>query len=127
MRKLTAAAIALILIGATTGKALAMDQARSGNPRAGRDFAGHNCDACHMIARDQDIQPLITDYAPSFAEIANRPGTTPEALRAFLRRQHAYSNMPYPDLTPTDLADVVAYMMSLRHRHEDPEPHWLDH
>ena len=67
---------------------------------------------------DQDLRPLISGYAPGFAEIANRPASTPNALHAFLSRSHGYSNMPYPDLGPTDLADVVAYIMSLRHRHE---------
>lgn len=117
MRKRNAAALAFLLIGATASAALAEDRARHGSARVGREFAGYNCDACHMVAADQDIRPLITGYAPSFSEVANRPATTPEALRDFLSRQHGYSNMPYPDLAPADLANVVAYIMSLRHRH----------
>jgi hypothetical protein len=50
------------------------------------------------------------------SEIADRPDTTPEALRAFLSWQHGYSTMPYPDLAPRDLANMGAYIMSLRHR-----------
>ena len=115
MRKLYAAVMALILIGATACAALAEDQARPGSARAGREFVGYNCDACHVVAANQDFRPLIGGYAPSFSEIANRPDTTPEALRAFLGRSHAYSNMPYPDLAQADLANVVAYIMSLRH------------
>ena len=121
MRKLRLATSALLLIGVTASPALAQYQARGGSAHAGRAFVGYNCDACHVIAADQDIRPLISGYAPSFTEIANRPDTTLTALRDFLSRQHGYSNMPYPDLAPKDLADVVAYIMSLRHRHEGPE------
>ncbi|HWB49502.1 MAG TPA: cytochrome c [Stellaceae bacterium] len=117
MGKLCAIAVTLILIGAAAGDALAGEPAHSGSARAGREFVGYNCDACHMVAANQDIRPLISGYAPSFSDIANRPGTTPEALRVFLSRQHAYSNMPYPDLAPADLANVVAYIMSLRRSH----------
>ena len=120
MRKLCLAASAFLLIGITVIPALAQDQARSGSARAGREFVGYNCDACHVVAADQDIRPLISGYAPSFTEVANRPDTTPAALRDFLSRQHGYSNMPYPDLASADLANVVAYIMSLRHRHEGP-------
>ena len=123
MRKLNAIAVALILTGAATGNALAGDQARPGSARAGREFVGYNCGACHVVAADQDIRPLVGGYAPSFSEIANRPDTTPEALRTFLSGNHAYSNMPYPDLVPADLVNVIAYIMSLRHRHEDRQTH----
>lgn len=116
MRKPHSAALALVMIAVTACAALANEQARPGNARAGREFVGYNCDACHVVAANQDIRPLINGYAPSFSEIANRPGTTREALRDFLRRQHAYSNMPYPDLAPGDLTNVVAYIMSLRRR-----------
>lgn len=123
MRTLYATALTLILAGAAAGAALAEDPVRLGSAHAGRVFAGYNCDACHVIAANQDIRPLVTGYAPSFAEIANRPDTTPAALRAFLSRPHGYSNMPYPDLRSTDVADLVAYIMSLRHRHDGREEH----
>jgi mono/diheme cytochrome c family protein len=121
MGKFRTATLALILIGAVMGDTLAGEQLHSGSPRAGRQFAEYNCDACHMVAADQGLRPLITGYAPSFSDIAGRPDTTPEALRAFLSQQHGYSNMPYPDLAPADLANVVAYIMSLHRRH--PETH----
>ncbi|HTW51242.1 MAG TPA: c-type cytochrome [Stellaceae bacterium] len=121
MRKLCLATSALFLIGFTVISALAQDQARPGSARAGREFVGYNCDACHVVAADQPLRPLVSGYAPSFTEVANRPDMTPTALRDFLSRQHGYSNMPYPDLAPADLANVVAYVMSLRHRHEGHE------
>lgn len=116
MRKLHGAVLALILIAGTACTASAEDHVRLGSARAGREFVGYNCDACHVVAAHQDIRPLVSGYAPSFSEVANRPDTTPDTLRAFLSRPHAYANMPYPDLGPADLANVVAYIMSLRHR-----------
>lgn len=117
MRKLLFAALAGAVLSGAVSAAWAEDQARPGSARAGREFVGYNCDACHVVAANQDIRPLVTGYAPSFSEIANRPDTTPEALRAFLSHEHAYSNMPYPDLRQADLPNVVAYIMSLRNRH----------
>lgn len=96
---------ALVSIGTVAPAALAQDQARAEHVRAGRAFVGYNCDACQVVATDQDIRPLISGYAPRFFEVVNRPGTTPAALRDFLGRQHGYSNMPYPDLAPADLAN----------------------
>jgi mono/diheme cytochrome c family protein len=117
MRMLNATGVALILIGAAVGNALAEDQALPGSARDGREFVGYNCDACHVIAANQYIRRLVVGYAPSFSEIADRPDTTPEALRTSLSHEHGYSNMPYPDLGQVDLTNVVAYIMSLRNRH----------
>ena len=117
MRRLHRGALALTLISATACAALAKDLTPVGSARAGREFVGYNCDACHFVAADQPLRPLVSGYAPSFSEIANRPDVTPEALRDFLSHQHGYSKMPYQDLAPADLANVVAYIESLRHGH----------
>ena len=102
-----------ILICAVTGNVLAESAARAGSARAGCEFVGYNCDACHVVVTDQGNLPLITGYAPSFSEIANRRDTTPKALGGFLGHQPGYSKMRYPNLGPTDLANVVAYITSL--------------
>ena len=107
---------AVLLLALAHGAARAEMKPRPGDARAGREFAAHNCDSCHIIAPDQDLRPLIGGYAPGFADIANRPNTSADALRAFLSHPHGYSNMPYPDLAPADLSNVVAYIMSLRGR-----------
>lgn len=117
MRKAHSPLLALILISAIVCAASAEDPAHPGNARAGRAFVGYNCEACHVVATDENLRPLIAGYAPNFSEIANRPDGRPAALRDFLSRQHGYSNMPFPNLAPADLANVVAYIMSLRHRH----------
>ena len=111
MRASQTAVFAAAAMLASTGMAAARDK---GNARAGRIFADYNCESCHIISADQELRPLLGGVAPGFAVIANRSDTTPETLRAFLSRSHAYSNMPYPDLTAPDLANVVAYILSLR-------------
>ena len=88
--------------------------AQTGSASAGRDFVLHNCGACHIVAVNQDLRPLVANFGPSFFDVANRPDTTAASLQAFLSRPHGYSNMPYPDLSAKSLADVVAYIVSLR-------------
>jgi mono/diheme cytochrome c family protein len=107
----------LLLFGAFACGASAQESAYSGSAGAGRELALHNCDACHIVAPNQDLRPLVSGYAPSFIDIANRPTTSEESLRVFLSHPHAYANMPYPDLAARDLTNVVAYILSLRGRH----------
>jgi mono/diheme cytochrome c family protein len=108
---------AVVLVAAAHATVQAQERQHRADVRAGREFALHNCDACHVIGPNQDLRPLVSSYAPSFSDIANKPGTTANSLRAFLSHQHGYSNMPYPDLTATDRENVIAYILSLRGRH----------
>jgi len=113
MRKLPSLAAALILVGTLVPAAHGQNAAPHGNVAAGRAFALNNCDACHLVASQQQLPP-VANYGPSFFNIANKPTTTAESLVAFLGHPHGYTNMPYPDLAPQDLANVVAYILSLR-------------
>jgi len=90
---------------------------RAANVQAGGDLARYECDGCHVVAANQEIPPLVKNTAPSFFAIANRPDTSAQSLEAFLSRPHPYSNMPFPDLRPADVANVAAFLMSLRGRH----------
>ena len=51
---------------------------------------------------------------PAFRDIANTRGMTATALRVFLTTSHP--KMPNLILTPTETADVIAYILSLRNR-----------
>ena len=117
MRRGCVTAVALLLLGAAASVASAQQAGYRGSAAAGREVALHNCDACHIVAANQELRPLVGNYAPSFFDIANKPATTEASLREFLSHTHAYANMPYPDLAPRDLGDVVAYILSLRDRH----------
>jgi mono/diheme cytochrome c family protein len=80
-----------------------------GDPAAGRQLAEAWCSECHAIG------PKIVEgikRAPDFAEIAQRPKTTPLSLNVFLRSNH--DNMPNFILKRDEADDIVAYILSLK-------------
>jgi len=108
----------VILIGVMASPASAQQQpVHRGGAQEGHRLALSKCDACHIVASDQQYQPLLSHYAPSFYDVANRPNTTAKSLEAFLAHPHSFENMPYPDLSPAQVADLASYILSLRSRH----------
>jgi mono/diheme cytochrome c family protein len=103
-----------IAVGACASSASAQ-QPSSGNAIAeGHRLALSKCDACHIVAADQQYRPLVANLAPSFFEIANRPNTAAGSLEAYLTRPHTYQGIPYPDLTPAEVSNLISYILSLR-------------
>ena len=86
-------------------------QDTSGNPEAGRVFARQVCSPCHAVTAEQASQRVMA-IGPDFQTIANTPGMTTTALRAFLQTPHP--KMPNLILTPEQSADVIAFVLSLR-------------
>jgi mono/diheme cytochrome c family protein len=89
---------------------------KSGNADAGREFALVACAACHVVAANQPFAPLLTG-APDFVTIANRPDVTAASLQrrlATLPHIPSKGQMGNPELTDEHLANVVAYIMSIR-------------
>ncbi len=75
----------------------------------GERIARQWCGNCHQIERD----PVRTsDAVPSFSAIARMPSTTQMSLAAFLSSSHG--QMPDYALTRSEMADVSAYILSLR-------------
>ena len=99
-------AVALV---ATTLPARAQD----GDVTAGHAFAREACNACHVVEADQQAPRRIV-IGPAFREIANTRGITATALRVFLTTSHP--KMPNLILTSEEMADVIAYILSLRDR-----------
>jgi mono/diheme cytochrome c family protein len=83
----------------------------SGNSEAGRVFVREVCSPCHAVTAEQASQRMIT-VAPDFQTIANIPGMTATALRAFLQTPHP--KMPNLILTPDQSDNVIAFLLSLR-------------
>jgi mono/diheme cytochrome c family protein len=110
-------ALLAMLAGAMAATASAQQPTHRSAVQEGHRLALSKCDVCHIVAADQEFRPLLSNYAPSFYDVANRPGTTAESLEAFLARPHSYENMPSPDLTPAQVVGVVSYILSLRGRH----------
>ena len=101
-----------ILAGAANGK----EPADRGNADAGRELALHACTGCHIVSDHQRFPPLLTG-APGFREIANRPNVTTASLHrtiAALPQVPRNGRMANPLLTNDELADVAAYIMTLR-------------
>jgi len=109
--------VSLIAIAADTAYAAnANKSADRGDADAGRDLAVVACTGCHVVSADQPFAPLIKG-PPDFREIANRPNVTVASLRrtiAALPLVPRKGGMANPHLTDDQLADVAAYIMTLR-------------
>jgi cytochrome c len=87
----------------------------------GEHLARLVCSACHVVAADQEIPPLLQPPAPSFSSIAARPGTTAKSIRHFVMTTHwdmktLPMTMPDMMIVPEDASAVAAYIMSLKER-----------
>jgi mono/diheme cytochrome c family protein len=81
-----------------------------GNPIVGHELAMRWCASCHVV--DPATQRQGTDAVPSFAAIAAKPATTAASLTVFLATPHG--GMPDYALGSTDIANISAYILSLR-------------
>jgi mono/diheme cytochrome c family protein len=101
-------ALAWFLISAVP----ALAQTPSGNAEAGKAIALRSCANCHLVA-DQQPRPG-TDGVPTFAAIARNPKLTGDNLSTFLQAPHP----PMPDLALTrrEIADLAAYIATLKSR-----------
>jgi len=86
-------------------------KAQDGNIAAGHAFARGACKACPMVER-QPSAPRRIDIGLAFHDIANTPGMTATTIRVFLTSSHP--KMPNLILTPAEIADVTAYILTLR-------------
>jgi len=115
---------AALLIGAGCAAALAL---RAGADRLpvnadaarGEHIARLVCSACHVVAVNQEYPPLLVKPAPSFAEIANRPGVSAGSLQHFILNTHWDTDtlpmtMPSPMLSKDEALAVAHYILTLR-------------
>ncbi len=84
----------------------------------GRHIAEVVCWTCHVVAQDQEFEPILRPPAPAFAAIARRSNITADYLRTFIATTHRDiskpQGMPNPQLLDFQIEQVVAYIMSLR-------------
>ena len=76
---------------------------------SGRRLANYWCTGCHAVEPKSEGM-----FAADFAEIANVPSTTELSLKVFLRTSH--KNMPNFILKAEEADDIIAYILSLRHK-----------
>jgi cytochrome c len=80
------------------------------DPEKGRALAERVCVACHVVSK-QAASPVAADV-PSFLAIANKPGQTMETVAGRIVIPHP--PMPAIALSREEIANVVAYIMTLR-------------
>ena len=83
--------------------------AQNAEVAAGHALARQVCVACHVVDAQSSPRRAV---GPAFHDIANTPGMTATALHAFLTTSH--QKMPNLILTPEEMSDVIAYILSLR-------------
>ncbi len=109
-----------LLLGVGLGGAVASAAETSDrHTEHGREIALKICAACHVVAPAQEFSPLLNPPAPPFAEVANRAEVTRASLRHFIATAHWDEkalplSMPNPALMDSQIADVAAYILSLR-------------
>jgi mono/diheme cytochrome c family protein len=111
-------AAAICLFGVS--EAVARSPSEASSIRAGHTIAVTACIACHVVSRDQSLQPVLGPGIPSFEEIANRESTTNESLQAAMKvaRWHepgmVATLLPMSRISDRERAQVAAYILSLR-------------
>jgi mono/diheme cytochrome c family protein len=79
-----------------------------GNAEAGHELASNLCTACHIVGNERSG----SDLAPPFPVIARNPRLSLEQLHGWGGRGHPM--LPDLALTPDQIADINAYLDSLR-------------
>lgn len=74
-------------------------------------IARDSCGGCHQTGGGGESPD---PNAPTFGDIVNRPGMTPERLAAFLRDSHNYPIEMGFRLEPHQVDSLVAYMVRWR-------------
>ena len=97
----------ILLITATL---LAAGAARAQDISNGKEIAQVWCSNCHRI--DPKERKTARDTAPAFSDVARMKSTTETSLAAFLSTPHG--RMPDLILSREEIADVSAYILSLR-------------
>ncbi len=116
-KALFAATCFAMMVGATSAGGQAT-KAYMPTADAGRAIAKSLCSACHLTP-DEPSRP-VTVGVPTMTALANKPGQTPEAIA--LRLISPPHSMPDMQLTRDEIADIVAYLATLRT--SPPAPPW---
>jgi len=103
--------VPLVVAVLATFAAQVFAQVPAGDVAAGRDLVTARCRTCHAV---DGPPPASRQQAPSLVAVAQMPSTTSLSLHAFLLTPHP--RMPNYRLTPQEIDEVVAYILSLRRR-----------
>lgn len=103
---------ALLLVGLFVAPSIAAAGPADGVAARGEVLAKRWCAECHVVTADQT---RATSDAPSFFALTGEAARTPEALAAYLTLPDTvHSRMPDLALSRLEVADLVAYVGSLK-------------
>ena len=94
----------------------AASQPEEGDAMAGRELASELCTACHIVGTER----VGSDVAPPFLAIAKDPDVSLAELHGWGGPHHP--TLPNLALTPEQIADINAYLESLRGADPGGEP-----
>jgi mono/diheme cytochrome c family protein len=100
-----------LLLALAACETLGVDEPIAPDASMGLLIAQDNCSRCHQIG-GAGASP--NENAPTFGEIANRPGMTSEALAAWLRDAHNYPVEMGFHLEPHQIDSLALYVMRWR-------------
>jgi mono/diheme cytochrome c family protein len=118
---LTASAlVALCIAAGLVGPARSQPTSSAEDVQKGRHLADIICANCHVVARDQQFDPILRPPAPSFESIAQRATVDSSFLQSFLKSTHRDlrnpGGMPNPELLDFQITQVSSYLLSLRNQ-----------
>ena len=78
----------------------------------GVQLARSLCTNCHIVEPGGTSKREVAADVPSFMAVAAKPGQTVDKIKGYILNPHP--PMPEVQLTTVQLADVAAYILSLR-------------
>jgi mono/diheme cytochrome c family protein len=100
------------------GSVLAQQASTPDKALEGKRLALLICGKCHIVSRDQLVEPILHPPATSFETVAQRNTMTADYIRIFLTTTHRdISNpkgMPRLQLIDDQIERVTAYLLSLQ-------------
>ena len=100
----------LVLLPVATAPGYGAPVTSAPNSQHGKELAARLCSNCHLVGTSEQQQANAD--VPSFHEIANKEGQSAGAIMArIMLPKHPMPTIP---LTKSELADLSAYILSLR-------------
>ena len=101
-----------VCLGLSIALCLAVSPAAAGgDARSGRTLAEKLCTGCHIVS-DKSAGATVSADVPSFAAIANKVDQSAERIAGRIVVPHP--PMPQIQVTRQEIADLAAYIMSLK-------------
>ena len=97
-----------IITAVLLAAAAASQSSLADDPLAGEVLSEVWCSSCHAVRPDDPV----SDAAPSFDTIVNVYDRSPDFLWGWLA--HPHGAMPDPNLSRSEIDDIVSYMETLR-------------